>query len=125
MPNTKFNKSNNVIIKFLAMDFEITDQEMQQFETELSEAIHRVSKHWPLSKFKRFISQFLMTTNDEDQWTFDYDSYALAMHRTHSEGIALHPMNWAPEYFFDRWDNDKFKKGIESLRKIASGEAKI
>jgi hypothetical protein len=107
------------------MDFEVTDQEKQQFENELSEAIHLVSKQWPLSKFKRFVSQFLMTTNDEDQWTFDYESYALTMNRENRDGKNLHPMHWAPEYFQDRWDDKKFNAGIESLRQIASGEKKI
>jgi hypothetical protein len=103
---------------------EITDKEMQQFENELCEAIRLVSKDWPLSKFKRFVSQFLRTTNDEDQWTFDYESYALAMHRSNRNNINLHPMNWAPEHFFDRWDNEKFNESLESLRKIATKENK-
>ena len=125
VPKTKFNKRDNVIIKFLAMDVKITDQEMHQFENELSGAIKVVSKHWPLSKFKRFVSQFLTTTNNEEQWTFDYESYALAMYRTKVMIMQLHPMHWAPEYYQERWDYNKFKKSIESLRKIASGEAKI
>ena len=107
------------------MDIEITDKEMEQFENELSEAIHLVSKDWPLNKFKRFVSQFLMTKNDEDQWTFDYESYALSMYRTKREELNLHPMHWAPDYFFDRWDDKKFKASIESLRMIASGEDNI
>lgn len=96
-----------------------------QFEHDLREAIRLVSKHWPLSQFKRFISQFLLTTNDEEQWTFDYESYALAMYANKAVGLELHPMKWAPEFYQERWNHEKFKKGIESLGRIASGEEKI
>jgi hypothetical protein len=105
------------------MDIELTDQEIEKFDNELSEAVKAVSKNYPLSNFKRFVSQYLLYTNDEDQWTFDYESYVLAIYRSKCEGIKQHPMNWAPEHYAENWNHDKFKKSLESLRQIASGEA--
>ena len=86
----------------------IMDNE-KQYEEELSECIEKVSKHYPLSIFKRFVGQFLLTENDEDQWTFDYESYALVMGRSTYEGGQMHPINWAPEYYQDRWDKKSFE----------------
>ena len=66
----------------------------------------RVSKEWPLSKFKAFVSTFLKTENDEDQWTFDYESFALANYRA---AKFYAPKEWAPEYYQERWDNELFE----------------
>lgn len=80
----------------------------KQYETDLSNCISIVSKEWPLSKFKEFVSSFLTTTNDEDQWTFDYECYALDMGEE-GERHSLHPKHWAPEFYQERWDDRKHK----------------
>ena len=79
-----------------------------QEEIELSEAIHKVSKEWPLSAFKKFIQEFLLTTNNEDQWTWDYESYALSCRHCKRKDI-MHPKYWAPEHYQERWDQKKIK----------------
>jgi len=52
-----------------------------------------------LTKFKTEIEKGLLTTNDEDQWTFDYQSFLGAI----SNGIYESPTEWAEEYFNGRW----------------------
>jgi len=52
-----------------------------------------------LTKFKTEIEKGLLTTNDEDQWTFDYQSFLGAI----SNGIYENPTEWAEEYFDGRW----------------------
>lgn len=55
-----------------------------------------------LSKFKTEINKGLLTTNDEDQWTFDYESYLGSI----SGGIYVTPTEWGEEYYMDRWLNN-------------------
>ena len=52
-----------------------------------------------LSKFKKEISLGLSTINNEDQWTFDYQSYLYEL----SNGIYESPTQWAERYYFSRW----------------------
>jgi hypothetical protein len=52
-----------------------------------------------LTKFKNEIKQGLLTTNNEDQWTFDYESFLGAI----SNGIYESPTEWAEQYYFGRW----------------------
>lgn len=52
-----------------------------------------------LSKFKKEISKGLSTTNNEDQWTFDYQSYLYEL----SNGIYESPTDWAERYYHERW----------------------
>ena len=52
-----------------------------------------------LTKFKNEIKQGLLTANNEDQWTFDYESYLGAL----SNGIYESPTEWAEQYYFGRW----------------------
>ena len=76
---------------------------------------------WGLSNFKRFVSQFLKTENNEDQWIFDYKSYCLYLTMLNKDTFLkyLHPINWASEYYQERWDNNKMNKCIKSIGKIA------
>lgn len=83
-----------------------TEYSEAQYEHELSEGVRKVSKEWPLSKFKTFVSTFLQTENNEDQWTFDYESFALSAYRSKKE---WEPKFWAPEYYQERWDNELFE----------------
>lgn len=55
-----------------------------------------------LTKFKTEIEKGLLTTNDEDQWTFDYQSFLGAI----SNGIYESPTEWGKEYFNGRWSLD-------------------
>lgn len=97
--------------------------EINQIETDnLRHGIELANKYlWGLSNFKRFISQFLKTENDEDQWTFDYQSYCLWLTILKKDVFLrlLHPSNWAVEYYQDRWDIEKMNKSLESLGRIA------
>lgn len=86
------------------------EKEQEQIDVE---AISHVSKHWPLSKFKEFISQFLIEENTEDQWTFEYTCYAVMVYTTCSK---LHPMYWAPDFYGDRWNHEKFNKSLKSFK---------
>ncbi|MGK0447560.1 MAG: hypothetical protein ACJA2M_001337 [Polaribacter sp.] len=71
---------------------------------------------WGLTNFKRFISQFLKTQNDEDQWTFDYESYCCQLSGLKEQKYEwIHPSNWAVEYYQERWNNNKMNKSIKSL----------
>ena len=71
---------------------------------------------WGLSNFKRFIAQFLKTNNDEDQWTFDYESYCLYLMSLKEQKYEwIHPSSWAVEYYQERWDNNKMNKSLKSL----------
>ena len=98
-------------------------EEINQIETDnLRYGIELANKYlWGLSNFKRFIAQFLKTENDEDQWTFDYESYCLYLTILKKDVFLkyLHPSNWAVEFYQERWDNDKMNKSLESLRRIA------
>lgn len=79
-----------------------------------------ISWHWGLANFKEFISRFLKRQNDEDQWTFDYESYVLDLNEEKYE----HPMIWAAEYYGKDWDEEKLKAGIESLKKTLHNNGK-
>ena len=107
------------------MEIEVTEKDMEQYREKLGKAIRHVSQWYPLSNFKRFVSQFLLTENDEEQWTFDYQSYALSTYDAKNEGLAAHPMHWADEYYRERLDNKKYKESMENLKKIARREVKI
>jgi hypothetical protein len=92
------------------------DYAAKQHEHNLCEGIKLVNKYkWNLSSFKRFVMQFLLTTNNEEQWTFDYESYALAMYSEGKHGLALHPATWAREHYQERWDRDKYYEWIRNL----------
>lgn len=77
-----------------------------------------VRSGWGLSNFKRFISQFLLTENNEDQWTFDFESYCLTLTSINPEKLFqyTHPSNWAVEYYQDRWDLEKMNRSLEDLK---------
>lgn len=90
------------------------EEELKIYGKQLSEGIKKVSKKWPLSKFKTFISQFIPTENDEDQWTFDYESFALANYRTE---VLYEPKDWAPEYYQERWNAALFEKTYKHISK--------
>jgi hypothetical protein len=105
---------------------EIEKQEMLDFlakkdEDIFNKGIDIANRHlWGLTNFKRFIAQFLKTQNNEDQWTFDYESYCFSLGMLKEEKYKwIHPSNWAVEYYQERWNNDKMNKSLESLGKIA------
>ena len=52
-----------------------------------------------LTKFKTQIRLGLLTEINEDQWTFDYESYLAAI----SRGKFLQPIDWGEDYYFGRW----------------------
>lgn len=103
-------------------------QELKDMDKKLIKGIEIANSFkWGLSNFKRFVSQFLKTGNDEDDWTFDYESYCLQLTGIYPERLHryVHPSNWAADYYQDRWDSDKMNKSIESLGRIARGEEVI
>ena len=101
---------------------EISIKEFEKYDNELIEGIKLANKYlWGLSNFKRFISQYLKTENDEDQWTRDYESYCLCLFGAKK---YIHPGGWAEDYYQERWDIEKMNKSLETIRKIASGEIK-
>lgn len=58
--------------------------------------LHKMS----LSKFKSIITPNISTKNDEDQWTFDYESYLLAISLGYED-----PLIWGFEFYRERWIN--------------------
>lgn len=91
------------------------EQIMKQGNENLVKGIEIANKYsWGLTNFKRFISQFLKTESDEDQWTWDFESYCGQL-----TGLKdyrwVHPMHWAVEYYQDRWDIDEMNKSLDSL----------
>ena len=52
-----------------------------------------------LSGFKKDIKKYLKTANNEDQWTYDYESYLLNI----SDGRFIEPVIWGREYYFGKW----------------------
>lgn len=72
----------------------------QEFDDKLSKGINVArTNNMSLSKFKKEIKKGLTTTNDEDQWTFDYESFLCAI----SNGVYESPTEWGKEYYFERW----------------------
>lgn len=101
----------------------LTDKQIEQYKNEERNAVEYVSKlGWSFSNFKRFISQFLLTNNDEEQWVFDYQSYADNAYNNRIPPHKIHPSKWAREFYGDRWDKKKFNKAIESLKNTAKNE---
>lgn len=71
-----------------------------KFESELSKGIEVARNNGiNLTKFKIEILKGLTSKNDEDQWTFDYESYLSAIAR----GNFQTPLEWGEEYYFERW----------------------
>jgi uncharacterized short protein YbdD (DUF466 family) len=92
------------------IEFEFAYKKWQeQFEVKRKQA---AKWNWNFSNFKRFMSQFLKHTNNEDQWVFDYESYVEALNME----IYYHPAMWAKEYFRERWDTEKYDKALERLK---------
>ncbi|MCP4336255.1 MAG: hypothetical protein GY679_00170 [Mycoplasma sp.] len=54
------------------------------------------SNNMNLTKFKNEIKQWPLTTNSEDQWTFDYESFLGAI----SNGIYKTPTKWAEQCYY-------------------------
>jgi hypothetical protein len=50
-----------------------------------------------LTKFKKEISKLLETGNDEDQWTYDYESYLYSL----ASGYYSTPTEWGSEYYIE------------------------
>ena len=53
-----------------------------------------------LTKFKQEINKGLTTVNDEDQWTYDYESYLLVLYRCET---FISPIEWGSEFYPGRW----------------------
>ena len=104
------------------MYYEECEEDETVIEKEICEAISFVSKHYPLSKFKKFISQFLLTENTEDQWTYDYESYAMFMYHGRDSKLSIHPTQWAYGYYRERWDLEKERLSMLSIKNIAVGD---
>tara|TARA_R110000851_G_scaffold45570_1_gene111452 strand:+ start:284 stop:622 length:339 start_codon:yes stop_codon:yes gene_type:complete len=108
---------------------ELTEIEMQEMinfinkkeQDNLIKGLEIANKNlWGLTNFKRFIEQFLKTQNNEDQWTFDYESYCCQLSSLKEEKYEwIHPSNWAVEYYQERWNSDKMNKSLKSLGRIA------
>ncbi len=75
--------------------------------------------HWGIDNFKRFMSQFIKREMDEEQWTFDYESYVLDLNEEKYE----HPQKWAAEYYGNDWDKEKLDSAIEDLRNSLKNRA--
>lgn len=69
-----------------------------------------VDRGWGYSSFKNFVSQFVLTENDEEQWQFDFESYVLS-----SANKYEHPGTWGLDYYNNRWDIRKYNKFIKEL----------
>ena len=99
-------------------DDQLFKVEREQFEKHFEEKRKIAVKYnWNYTNFKRFIGQFLIRKNDEDQWVFDYDSWVLTLKPDYYE----HPSNWAEEFYGKDWDLVKMNKSLESLKRIACG----
>jgi len=82
----------------------ITESDLEQAEQEFNADMLKGrevarANNMNLTKFKKEVMQGLLTTNDEDQWTFDYESYLGVL----SNGIYKSPTSWAEDYYFGRW----------------------
>lgn len=89
----------------------ITDDSIEdsalELERDICKGVKKISKKYPLSKFKEFVSKYLKTENNEDQWTFDYESYAL--HNASLREDYTEPLEeWTIDYYRDRWDLEKY-----------------
>ena len=82
-------------------DFEAIEQE---FNNDLSKGISVArANNMNLTRFKKEIGEGLLTENNEDQWTFDYESYLCGL----SNGVVFEsPKEWAEQYYFGRWSLD-------------------
>ena len=79
-------------------DIEKTGVEIEQ---NLQKGIDIARKHnINLTKFKQEISKHLTTKNDEDQWTWDYQSYLEGLARI---TIFQAPVEWGKEFYHERW----------------------
>ena len=56
--------------------------------------LHRMN----LSAFKKIISPNISTENDEDQWTFDYESFLQAIAFGYED-----PVIWGKGFYRERW----------------------
>jgi hypothetical protein len=76
------------------------DEQEQKFNAEINRGLEVARQNnMNLSKFYKEIMQGLTTTNNEDQWTFDYESYLFAI----ANGIYVSPTYWGKDYYFGRW----------------------
>lgn len=92
---------------------------MENNETPTQEVFFRKHKkaiewNWGLDNFKQFMTRFIKRDMDEDQWTFDYESYVLDLNEEKYE----HPQIWAAEYYGNDWDKEKWDAEIEDLQNI-------
>jgi len=72
-----------------------------EIEQNLQKGIDIARKHnINLTKFKQEISKHLTTKNDEDQWTWDYQSYLEGLARS---TIFQTPIEWGKEFYYERW----------------------
>lgn len=77
------------------------------FEAEIIEGGNVARKNSiNLTKFKQEIIKGLTTTNNEDQWTFDYERYLGAI----SRGRFQSPITWGQDYYSER-------RSLKSLNK--------
>lgn len=75
------------------------EQAQREFNNTLSKGILVARKNnMNLTKFKKEVKKGLQAINNEDQWTFDYESYLCCISELYQSPIA-----WAEEYYFDRW----------------------
>jgi hypothetical protein len=78
------------------------DKAAQEFESDMIKGLEVAkANNMNLTKFKDEIKQGLLTANDEDQWTFDYESFLFSI----SNGIYEEPKEWAKEHYMDRWSD--------------------
>ena len=97
--NVVINERNENKKKIMIWEEDI-EKEVEQVNVDLLKGrkVAR-SRGMRLSIFKQEVSLGLLTDNNEDQWTFDYESYLLAL----SRGKYQSPTNWAKEYYQGRW----------------------
>jgi len=86
------------------------EKQSNEFKNELQKGITIAKKNnINFSKFKQEIFKHLTSENNEDQWTFDYESYLVGIARSK---IFQTPTEWGKEYYYERWQMNKNKKNI-------------
>jgi len=82
------------------MIYEDIEKQEQEFNDKLVKGIEIARENGVnLTKFKKHISEGLKTTNDEDQWTWDYECYLCSISRGRFES----PKKWAVDFYQERW----------------------